>query len=395
MSSLPEAIIAVLQPFAVMFLRSVWPHVQVLLIGAVLCRGPRTVAAVLRIMGLGQDKRFEKYHHVLSRACWSGLQGSKMLLGLLVPLLPATWPIIVGTDETIERHQGRKIAAKGCYRDAVRSTEKHVVTCFGLKWLTMMLFVPLPWSPRPWALPFLTVLAPSARANAAVGKRHKATLDWTIQMVQVVSRWLGERRWVLVGDGGYACVKLARTCQVLGVTLVSRLRLDAQLHAFPGPVRAGKRGRKLKKGARLPSLWTVVDAPGSRWQTVQVAWYGGEAKRMRLRSDICLWYTPGEDPVPIRWVLVVDPAGKLRPAAFFSTDLRLEAAKMVEWFVLRWGVEVTFEESRRHLGVETQRQWSALAIARSTPALFGLFSLMCVMAYRLAVVSPMGVSVTT
>ncbi len=394
MSSLPEAIIAVLRPFAGLFSRPVWTHVQVLLVGAILCRGPRTVATVLRIMGLGQVKRFEKYHRVLSRACWSGLQGSKILLGVLVSLLPATGPLIVGTDETIERRRGRKIAAKGCYRDAVRSTEKHVVTCFGLKWLVMMLLVPLPWSPRPWALPFLTVLAPSARANATGGKRHKTTIDWTIQMVKVVSRWLGWRPWVLVGDGGYACVKLARTCQSYGVTLVSRLRLDAQLHAFPGPVPAGKRGRKPKKGPRLPHLRRLIEIPESGWQTVDVDWYGGESKRVRLRSETCLWYTPGEDPVPIRWVLVVDPTGKLRPAAFFSTDLALAPAKIVEWFVLRWGVEVTFEESRRHLGVETQRQWSALAIARSTPVLFGLFSLMCVMACRLATVSPVGVRVT-
>ena len=129
----------------------------------------------------------------------------------------------MGTDETIERRRGRQIAAQGCYRDAVRSTETHVVTCFGLKWRTMMLFVPLPWSPRPWALPFLTGLAPSARANAAAEKRHKTT-TLTIQMVKVVSRWLAGRSWVLVGDGGYACVTRARPCQSSGVTLVSRLR---------------------------------------------------------------------------------------------------------------------------------------------------------------------------
>jgi len=345
-------------------------------------------------MGFGQEQRFAKDHRVLNRACWSGRQGSHILLGLLVPLLPAPWPLIVGTDETIARRRGKKIAAKGCYRDAVRSTEQHVVTCFGLKWLAMMLLVPLPWSPRPWALPFLTVLAPSARAKTAARQRHKTTIDWTMQMVKVVSRWLGGRPWVLVGDGGYACVKLARTCQASGVTLVSRLRLDAQLHAFPGPVPAGKRGRKPKKGPRCPQLRTLVTPSEPAWQSVEVAWYGGVPKRVWLRSETCVWYTPGEDPVPLRWVLVIDPTGKLRPAAFFSTDLTVEPAQIVEWFVLRWGVEVTFEESRRHLGIETQRQWSALAIARSTPALFGLFALVCVMACRLAAVRPVGLRVT-
>ena len=189
MLPLPAAIIAVLLPFAPMFSRPVWRHVQVLLIGAVLCRGPRTMAAVLRVIGLGHEKRFEKYHRVLSRARWSGLQGSKILLGLLVQLLPSSWPLLIGTDDTLERRRGQKITAKGCYRDAVRSTAKHVVTCFGLKWVAMMVIVPLPWSPRPWALPFLTVLAPSSHANKQVGTRHKTTLDWTRQMVRVVSRW--------------------------------------------------------------------------------------------------------------------------------------------------------------------------------------------------------------
>jgi DDE superfamily endonuclease len=362
----------------------------VLLVGAVLCRGARTVTAVLRAVGLSQEQRFEKYHRVLNRARWSGLHGSQILLGMLVTLLPATWPIVVGTDDTLERRRGRKITAKGCYRDAVRSTEKHVVTCFGLKWLAMMLLVPLPWSPRPWALPFLTVLAPAQGANEAAGQRHKTTMDWTIQMLKVVARWLGQRPWVLVGDGSYACVRLAWACRQQQVTLVSRLRLDAQLHARPPPRLPGRRGPKPKKGYRLPALRTRLDDAEQPWQVTEVAWYGGERKRLRLLSEVSLWYTSGEEPVPIRWVLVDDPVGRLRPTAFFSTDLALCPAQIVEWFVLRWNVEVTFAESRRHLGMEPQRQWSAPAIARPTPALFALFSLICVMALRLTRESTLG-----
>ena len=148
MLPLPETIITLLVPFAPLFTRPVWGHAQVLLIGALLCRGPRTVAAVLRVMGLVEEKRFEKYHRVLSRARWSGLQGAKILLGMLIGLLPPGWPVWVGVDETIERRQGRKIKAKGRYRDAVRSTKKVVVKCYGLKWISMMLLVPLPWSTR-------------------------------------------------------------------------------------------------------------------------------------------------------------------------------------------------------------------------------------------------------
>lgn len=385
MLPLPERIIAVLVPFAALFTKPVWAHVQVLLAGAILCRGPHTVAAVLRVLGLGTQRRFEKYHRVLSRARWSGLHGAKVLLGLLVPLLPPGGPVVVGIDETVERRPGRKIKAKGRYRDAVRSTDKAIVKCYGLKWISLMLLVPLPWRTRVWALPFLTVLAPSSRANTAAGRRHKTTIDWTLSLVKVVSRWLGHHAWVLLGDGTYACVRLARACTaaVRPVTLISRLRLDAQLYAFPCPPAPHRRGPKPRKGKRCQAVGQRLAEAHRRGKEVEIPWYGGTTKRVRLLSDCCLWYTPGELPVAIRWVLVVDPTARHAAIAVFSTDLVLTPEQIVTWFVQRWNVEVTFEESRRHLGVETQRQWSDRAIARTTPALWGLFSLVCLMAHSL------------
>ena len=254
MMPLPAAIIAIWGPFAALFTQPVWRHVQVLWMGAVLCRGPRTVASVLRVMGLGGERRFEKYHRVLNRARWSGLQGAKILLGLLILLVPAWVPLEIVVDETIERRKGARIQAKGRYRDAVRSTKGTVVKCYGLKWISLMLLVPLPWSCRPWALPFLTILAPSERANQKAKRRHKTTVEWTIQAVNVVSRWLGRRRWTLIGDGGYACVRLAHAGVARGVTLISRLRLDARLYAFPQRPAAPRRGPKPLKGERLPAL---------------------------------------------------------------------------------------------------------------------------------------------
>ena len=383
MMPLPEAIIAIWAPFAALFTQPVWHHVQVLWIGAVLCRGPRTVASVLRVMGLGGERRFEKYHRVLNRARWSGLQGAKILLGLLIALLPKDWPVTIVADETIERRKGRRIQAKGRYRDAVRSTQNTVVKCYGLKWVSLMLLVPLPWSTRPWALPFLTILAPSERANTAAKRRHKTTVDWTVQAVKVISRWLGDRRWTLVGDGAYACVHLARLCTTRSVTLISRLRLDAQLYAFPDPNAPRRRGPKPLKGKWLTALKARVAAAVRDGTDLEIPWYGGTTRQVRVLSECCLWHTQGEPPVAIRWVLVVDPTDRDPPLALFSTDLDLAAEQIIARFILRWNVEVTFEESRRHLGVETQRQWSDRAIARTTPALFALFSLVCLMAHRL------------
>jgi len=379
-----DDIITVLSVFSPLFSNNVWNYAQILLIGAILCNNQRTVAATLRVMGLRDEKHFINYYRVLNRACWSGLQASKVLLGLLIMLIPVSFPVIIGIDDTIERRKGKKIKAKGCYRDPVRSSQKHIVKCFGLKWLSMMLIVQLPWSNHYWSLPFLTVLTPSESANKEAKKRHKTSIDWSIQMMKQVSRWITDRNIILIGDGGFSCIKLAQECIKNSVTLISRLRLDSRLFDFPCEQPSGKRGPKPQKGKRIPKLKDLVNDPTQDWQSATVNWYGQKTKLIRYLTGVNLWHTPGEKPVVIRWVLVIDPEGKFRSEAFFSTDPKLSPIQIVEYYVLRWNVDVTFEESRRHLGVETQRQWSDKAIERTTPVLFGLYSIVCLIAVKLS-----------
>jgi DDE superfamily endonuclease len=383
MLPLPEAIILVLAPFAPLFSRQIWLHARVLLLGAMLAPGPRTVTAALRVMGLALERRFTNYHRVLNRATWSARQGSRILLGLLLTVLvPPGATIVLGADDTIERRSGRKIAAKGCYRDAVRSTKKHVIRCFGLKWVSMMLLVSVPWSRRVWALPFLTALCWPKKKRRT--RRHKTSVDWVRQMMKQVRRWLPGRRLVLVVDGGLAAVALALACVKHHVVMVSRLRWDAALYHPPGPQPTGKRGPKPTKGKRQRSLQGWAERSDTPWETVEVTWYGGERKRLWVFSRTALWSTPRLPPVEIRYVLVADPEGKLRMEAFFCTDLQATPEQILDWVVMRWSVEVTFEESRAHLGLETQRQWADQAIARTTPVLLALFSLVTVLALKLS-----------
>jgi hypothetical protein len=383
MPPLPEAILLVLAPFAPLFSQRVWAHAQVLLLGAILASGPRTVTAALRIMGLALERRFTNYHRVLNRATWSARQGSRILLGLLLTVLvPQGATIVFGADDTVERRSGRKIKAKGCYRDAVRSTKKHVIRCFGLKWVSMMLLVPVPWSRRVWALPFLTALCWPKHKRGT--RRHKTSVDWVRQMMKQVRRWLPGRRLVLVVDGGFAAVSLALACVKSQVTMVARLRWDAALYHPPGPQPQGKRGPKPIKGKRQRSLQGWAKRSDTPWETVEVTWYGGQRKKLRVFSRTALWYTPGLPPVAIRYVLVADPEGQLRMEAFFCTDLQATPEQILEWVVMRWSLEVTFEESRAHLGLETQRQWSDQAIARTTPSLLALFSFVTVLALQLS-----------
>jgi len=274
MSSLPPEIIVLLAPFAQLFSERVWLHAQVLVLGAILAPGKRTVSSCLRVMGLAWESHFTNYHRVLNRAKWSALQAGKILLGVIVTVLvPAGAVIVLGADDTIERRSGRKITAKGCYRDAVRSSKKHVVRCFGLKWVSLMVLVPVPWARRVWALPFLTALCePKGKAHTG---RHKTSVDWVRQMMKQARRWLPERLLVLVVDGGFAAVALALACQQSEVVMVARLRLDAALYHPPTPPPPGKRGRKPTKGQRQCSLKVWAARSDTPWQETVVDWYGG------------------------------------------------------------------------------------------------------------------------
>jgi hypothetical protein len=357
MLTLPIEMIALMQPFTPVFSARTWDWVQVLVVGAILAPGKRTVTSVLRVMGLSAESQFQRYHRVLNRAVWSSLGVSQILLGLLVTafVVPGA-PVIVAADETLERRPGDKIKAKSVFRDAARSSRKHTVTSYGLRWVSMALLVRVPWSQRVWALPFLTVLAPSEKTNVSNGKHHKTSIDWVGQMLGQVRRWLPDHHLVLVVDGGLAAIKLGQRC--LGyanpVTYVSRLRLDAGLYAGPGPQPKGKRGPKPKKGGRQPSLKVRLTDPATVWRTITIDWYGGQRRTLDIATGTALWYTPGQDPLPLRWVLVRDPLGKLLPTAFFATDLDATPQQILDWVVMRWGIEVTFEEARAHLGLETQ-----------------------------------------
>jgi hypothetical protein len=225
--TLPTMMIRVLAPFAPLFSKRVWEHAQVLLAGAILAPGKRTVSSALHAMGLSQEKRFHRYHRVLSRASWSSREVGRVLLGLLVEMfMPEGDPLVVGIDETLERRWGKKIAAKGVYRDPVRSSHENFVKSSGLRWVCVMLLVEIPWASRVWALPFLSVLAPSERYAAARGRRHKKITEWAWQLLLLVRRWHPQREIVAVADSTYASLKLLFRCRSLSTPVTFITRLD-------------------------------------------------------------------------------------------------------------------------------------------------------------------------
>jgi len=384
MPRLPPRFAAVILCFAPLFLQRTWRHAEVLLIGAILAPGQRTVASILRIAGLGRERRFVNHHRVLNRAAWSGRAAARVLLGLLLDAFAPRGPVVLGLDDTIERRRGKRIGAKGIYRDPVRSSESFFVKTTGLRWLSLMLLVPIPWAGRVWALPFLTVLAPSERYRRERGQGHKKLTDWGRQLVLQARRWMPGREMVPVADSGFAALELLAALVRRGVTCVTRLRLDAALYEPAPPRRPGTIGRPRTKGARLPNLSEVLAGKDTPWRRVTVpGWYGEGERVVEIHSGTAVWRHAGMPVVPIRWVLLRDPRRRFEPQALLCTDAAQEPLQVVRWFVQRWQPEVTFREVRDHLGVETQRQWSNKAIARTTPCLLGLFTIVTLLAARL------------
>ena len=385
MLRLPARFAAVILCFAPLFRQLTWRHAQVLLIGAILVPGQRTVTSILRISGLCRERQFVNYHRVLNRAAWSGRVAARVLLGLLLDAFVPNGPVLLGLDDTIERRRGKRISAKGIYRDPVRSSKGHFVKASGLRWLSLMLLVPIPWAGRVWALPFLTALAPSERYCREHGRRHKKLTDWARQLVLQARRWMPGRDARARGRQQFRRSRAPRQPGPAGRDLhhppAPRCRA-----LRPGPAAPAQDDRSAPHQGRAPAdPGQVLADQATTWQRVTVPdWYGEGERVVEICSETAVWRHSGLPVVPIRWVLLRDPAGRFDPQALLCTDPAQEPLQIVRWFAQRWQVEVTFREARDHLGVETQRQWSDKAIARTTPCLLGLFSIVTLLATRLS-----------
>jgi DDE superfamily endonuclease len=371
---LPKSFVAWLWPYLEAFSGRTRATVAALAVGAVLAVGPRTVTTVLRTLGLADEPGFASFHRVLNRNAWSGLVLARTLVHALVAAFVPDGPIIIGVDHTLERRRGPCIAPASHYYDAVRSSKEQTVTTRGLRWLSAMLLVEVPFAGRIWGLPMLTALVPSRAWCEANGRRYRPITAWARAVLLRLHRWLPNRLLVAVMDGEFAALELldALSPHLIAVT---RLRLDARL--FDPPPERPASIRVMAKGARQPTLRARLTDRTTVWRRAVLAnrtrWRSG--RWIDYASGIAFWHHPGKPVVPIRWVLVRYPDGRRDPEAFLCTDPTVPPRTVLEWFNHRWAMEVTYEESRAHLGVETQRQWSDPAVFRTAPLLFGLYSL--------------------
>jgi hypothetical protein len=381
MLCVPKAAEPLVSSFSVAFTRPTFQRVVVLILGAILTPHQRTVCAILRTLGALAPGHWSNFHRVLSLRVWAGRALAKALAAVVLELVPPDQPVICPVDDTCPQHKGKNVYGKGKHHDACRSTRTHHVWVWGHKWVVLAINVKFPFASRPWALPVLCALYRPEDLNKKEKRRHKTPIDLSRQLMALLIHWFPQRKFILVGDGGYASHALARFCHRhrRHVTLISRFPSDAALYEAP-PARTGKSGRPRVRGAKLPNPQQRVAASKAKRFTVN--WYGGKTRRVELISEEANWYRSGEGMIPVRWVFVQDVQGTHEDGYFYTTDATLSPRQIVSLFTGRWSIEVTFQEVRAHLGFNTPRNWTKQSVLRTAPCLLGMFSVVTLIFHR-------------
>jgi hypothetical protein len=374
MSRIPHAVRVLLDGFSNEFSPSVWRRFLDLLTAAVMVRGRRTVWRLLNwTRGSGH---FSSYHRVFSHRRWSSVSLARRLAMATVKFFAPEGTLQLVGDDTVSQHRGEHVYGKGCHRDAVRSSHSHLVHRWGHKWVVLALRVRVPGASRTWALPMLIALYRTPEESLKAGVKHKTPPELMRGLLALWMRWFPQRKSVFAGDGGFATHALAGFAarHRRRLTLVSKFLPDAVLHDPPPRRRPGQKGRPRVVGQRLPRPADVVKSKRKR-QQLHVAWYGGGRRKVNVVTGEGHWYRQGQGLVRLRWVHVRDLTGSHREEYFFSTDVQMSVTRVIETFVGRWDIEVTFEEMREHLGLETTRGRSQNTVLRAEPCLFCLYTL--------------------
>jgi hypothetical protein len=380
------------------FTRPTFIRFTALMIGLIVTMGRRTVSHSLVAIKPLLKGHWSNYHRLYSSAKYSTWRLAAVLVRQVVALLPADAVIELAADDTVDGKAGVRVWAKSAHRDPVRSTRSKTVIKHGHQWLAMCVLVRLKGWDRPWALPVLCGLCISQRMGKELGKRQKTPGQIARQMLMRLMRWLPDRKFILTGDYQVVTHETAEFARRHSdrVTVIGRLRTDANLYAPPrNPKRRGRTGEPAKKGRKLPSL------PGRiaqlRETVEELAWYGAGRRTVHYISATSLWYDNHANAVtPIRWVWVrADPKAGLEDACFFCSDPMMAAGRIIEQYARRWNIEVTFEEVRALLGLETTRHWCRQSVLRVTPTLLGLFTAVVLIWQRLPAASKRVLSTTT
>jgi hypothetical protein len=383
MLTLPSAAEPLLSRFSVCFTKPTFQRAMVLFLGFVLTPGRRTLTHVLQTIQCLCNGHFTDYHRVFSRARWRPWKLARVLAAMILELVPKDQPVVMPVDDTSAQHRGKHVYGKGRHRDACRSTRTFKAWLWGHRWVVLAINVKFPFATRPWALPVLVALYRTRQTNKEEGHRHRTAIELARPLIAKLMRWFPERKFILLGDGGYASHGFARFCHThrRQLTLVSVLHPRAHLCEAPSEPKKGQMGRRRIRGAKLPHPEETV-AGVKRRTRATVDWYGGKRRKVSFVSETAHWYKATEGLVPIRWVHVRDLEGTYEDRYFYSTDPKMTATTIIGLYMARWPIEVTFQEVRQHLGFATPRNYTDKSVLRTAPCLLGLFSVVCVLFHK-------------
>lgn len=370
----PSSLEPLFLQFSLAFSSPTYRRWLILMAGAILTTGRRTVSNQLRtIPGLATGDP-SSYHRVFSHRRWSLWPLARALAGFILKVWVPRGLVYLAGDDTVIEHRGPQVFGKGRHRDPLRSSHSFIAHLYGHKWVVLSILVRFPFASRPWALPIMAALSPTEAWNQAHGRRHRTPAHRMRQMLCVLLRWFPEREFTFTGDGGFSPHASAAQAQRPRRKLTFVGRFHAQACLYLAPVCSGaKVGRPRVKGAKLPTPAQVV-AHAQR-QRLKVSWYGGGQRNVAVVTGTGWWYRSGAKLVQVRWVYVKDLDGTHREEYFFTTDVTLTPKEIIEAFTQRWSIEVTFEDARAYLGLKSPRAWTEKAVLRITPCLLGLFSL--------------------
>ena len=380
---------ALLQRMSQTFTKPTGQRFLFLAVAAIITMGRRTVSHILWSACCLCQGDPSSYHRFFSKARWSLWPLARILAAAVLELVPADQAVVVDADDTVAEHRGKKVFGTGCHRDAVRSSWTHTAFKWGHKWVVLAVNVRLPWCRRDWALPVMAALyTPRPEDQASGGKRHKTPVLLARQMMAALMHWFPDRKFVLLGDWGFASHDLALFCHRHGdrVTLIARLRSDANLYALPSVTRSCGPGRHRRKGKKLPGPRQTVARTKCRARA-SVRWYGSSVRELEMLSGCGGWYRGRGGGraalIPIRWVFTHDPQED-HDDYFYTTDPTRSPIQIIESFAGRWNMEVSFEEVRAHLNFESTRMRCENSVKRAGAMLLGLFSIVSLIYAQIA-----------
>ena len=327
----------------------------------------RTVTRMILAAGSSADKHFSSYHRVFSNARWSLDAVGLAVFDLLRPWLGEV--VMLALDDTLARKRGLKMFGCGMHHDPLLSSRGKAITNWGHSWVVLGVIVQLPFRPgHYYCLPILFRLY----LNKAKSKQHRRVYrtrpELAIQMLHVLCRHREKQRFHVVADSAYGGQSVLNHLPT-GCDLTSRLVLDARLYDAPPVRKPGTNGRPRKRGERLP---TPEEMLAARCRRVSFDIYGRTEMARLADCEARVHKTPER---PLR-VVAIDPcSGGRKPQAFFSTCHEAHAEEVIAWYASRWSLEVTFHDSKQHLGFEQPQGWSRKAVERTAPLAMLLYSL--------------------